>query len=67
MPRPAASFCYSRCTVDRRGQKLRDNRSTCPLFDTGRFRRQLETAYATMWDIARRGETLRSFAVTAVE
>ena len=44
-------------------RKLEDNRSTCPLFDSDRFRRHVETAYQTMWDIHRRGESPRSFRV----
>jgi predicted O-linked N-acetylglucosamine transferase (SPINDLY family) len=65
--RLALSLACSPDALARVRQKLHDNRLTCPLFDTGRFRRQLESVYATMWDIARRGETLRSFAVTPVE
>jgi protein O-GlcNAc transferase len=44
-------------------RKFRDNRDTCPLFDTDRFRRHLEAAYATMWEIHLRGENPQSFAV----
>ena len=44
-------------------QRLVQYRSTCPLFDTDRFRRHLEIAYATMWDIQQRGEGPRSFRV----
>jgi protein O-GlcNAc transferase len=47
-------------------QKLEGNRKTCPLFDTDRLRRDIERAYVTMWDIARRGEPPRSFAVDAI-
>jgi len=47
-------------------QKLDRNRDTCPLFDTDRLRRDIERAYVTMWDIARRGEPPRSFAVDAI-
>jgi hypothetical protein len=36
------------------------------LFDTDRLRRDIERAYVTMWDIARRGEPPRSFAVDAI-
>jgi predicted O-linked N-acetylglucosamine transferase (SPINDLY family) len=46
-------------------KKLDGNRKTCPLFDTDRLRRDIERAYVTMWDIARRGEPPRSFAVDA--
>ena len=44
-------------------RKLEDNRSTCPLFDGDRFRRHVEDAFTTMWDIHRRGESARSFRV----
>jgi protein O-GlcNAc transferase len=44
-------------------RKLDDNRSSCPLFDSDRFRRHVEAAYQTMWDIHRRGESPRSFRV----
>jgi predicted O-linked N-acetylglucosamine transferase (SPINDLY family) len=44
-------------------RKLADNRPTCALFDGDRFRRHVEAAYATMWDIHRRGGSPRSFRV----
>ena len=44
-------------------RKLAANRLTHALFDTDRFRRHLEAAYATMWDIWQRGEPPRSFSV----
>ena len=43
--------------------QARGQRSTCPLFNSDRFRRHVETAYQTMWDIHRRGESPRSFRV----
>jgi len=36
---------------------------TCGLFDGGRFARNLERAYATMWQIYSAGEKPRAFAV----
>jgi len=45
--------------------KLASNRRSQPLFDTDRFRRHLEAAYETMWEIWRRGEPPRHFAVTS--
>jgi hypothetical protein len=36
------------------------------LFDTDRFRRHIEAAYTTMWDIWRRGEEPRPFSVDPV-
>jgi protein O-GlcNAc transferase len=46
-------------------QTLQDNRLHYPLFDTDRFRRHIEAAYATMWEIWRAGESPRSFTVPA--
>jgi predicted O-linked N-acetylglucosamine transferase (SPINDLY family) len=47
--------------------KLARNRDRFPLFDTDRFRRHVESAYQTMWDIHQRGEKPRAFAVAPVE
>ena len=44
-------------------QRLVQNRTTQPLFDIDRFRRHIEAAYTTMWEIARRGDSPQSFAV----
>src|SRR6266567_1268265 len=44
-------------------RKLEENRGTCPLFDTDRFRRHIETAYSMMWELRLRGEGSQSFAV----
>ncbi len=44
-------------------QKLARNRDTYPLFDTDRFRRNVEAAYLTMWEKTQRGEPPASFAV----
>jgi protein O-GlcNAc transferase len=46
--------------------KLAANRVTQPLFNTDRFRAHIETAYATMREIARRGAPPRSFKVDAI-
>ncbi len=43
--------------------RLARNRLTTPLFDTDRFRRNIERAYIQMWDIALRGEAPGSFDV----
>jgi protein O-GlcNAc transferase len=43
--------------------KLARNRLNAPLFDTDRFRRHIESAYATMWEIFQRGESPRGFKV----
>jgi predicted O-linked N-acetylglucosamine transferase (SPINDLY family) len=46
--------------------RLGRSRLTAPLFDAGRFRRHLESAYTTMWEIWQRGEQPRTFAVAPV-
>jgi protein O-GlcNAc transferase len=43
--------------------KLARQRDTHPLFDTKRITRNIEKAYATMWERYRRGEPPQSFAV----
>jgi predicted O-linked N-acetylglucosamine transferase (SPINDLY family) len=43
--------------------RLEQNRAACPLFDTDRFRRHIESAYTTMWELQQRGETPRGFSV----
>jgi predicted O-linked N-acetylglucosamine transferase (SPINDLY family) len=40
-------------------EKLLRNRDNTPLFDTARFTRYLETAYTTMWQGYRNGESPR--------
>jgi protein O-GlcNAc transferase len=49
--------------IDSIRRKLDDNRKMCPLFDTDRLRRHIESAYIMMCDIARRGDPPQSFAV----
>ena len=44
--------------------KLARQRKIAPLFDTARFTRNLESAFATMRDRNARGETPHSFAVS---
>ena len=44
-------------------KKLRDNRDTHSLFDSERFTRHLEEAYAHMWERAQRGMSPDHFAV----
>jgi protein O-GlcNAc transferase len=43
--------------------RLDHNRTRWPLFDADRFRRHIEAAFTTMWEIWQRGEQPRSFAV----
>ena len=37
-----------------------------PMFDTARFARYLESAYATMWERHQRGDAPASFSVAAI-
>jgi len=46
--------------------RLDQDRASHPLFDTDRFRLHIESAYATMWERARRGEPLSSFSVKPI-
>jgi protein O-GlcNAc transferase len=46
--------------------QLRHNRLSCPLFDTARFCRHLESAYRTMWQRHRRGEPPAGFTVAPI-
>ena len=59
----ALSLATDRTRLTAIRHKLEENRSSCPLFDNDRFRRGIEAAYTTMWDIYRRGESSRSFGV----
>jgi predicted O-linked N-acetylglucosamine transferase (SPINDLY family) len=43
--------------------KLAALRSSCPLFDTARFCRHLESAYRIMWELQQRGEPPASFKI----
>jgi len=47
-------------------RKLFVNRLSTPLFDTTRFARHIEAAYARMWETWANGEAPRAFAVTPV-
>jgi protein O-GlcNAc transferase len=47
-------------------KKLVDNLKAAPLFDTARFTRHIERAYATMWERAERGDRPESFAVAPI-
>ena len=44
-------------------ERLQEARRKVPLFDADRFRRHLESAYMTMWEIWQAGEPPRSFSV----
>jgi predicted O-linked N-acetylglucosamine transferase (SPINDLY family) len=47
--------------------RLARNRATHPLFDTTRFTRHIERAYAAMWERHQRGEPPESFAVAPLD
>jgi predicted O-linked N-acetylglucosamine transferase (SPINDLY family) len=47
--------------------ELENNRRWRPLFDCHRFRRHIEAAYSTMWEIWLRGESPRNFSVEPTE
>jgi len=47
-------------------QRLADHRMTCALFDSERYTRHLEAAYATMHGRAQRGEAPAAFAVPRI-
>jgi predicted O-linked N-acetylglucosamine transferase (SPINDLY family) len=44
-------------------RRLEQNRLTYPLFNSDRFRRHIEAAYITAWEICHRGESPRNFRV----
>jgi predicted O-linked N-acetylglucosamine transferase (SPINDLY family) len=48
-------------------ERLARNRTTHPLFDTKRFTRHIEAAYATMWQRYLSGEPPKAFAVDRIE
>jgi predicted O-linked N-acetylglucosamine transferase (SPINDLY family) len=50
--------------IDRLKATLAQNRTTCALFDTARFRRHLEAAYQIMWDRHLAGAPAASFTVS---
>jgi predicted O-linked N-acetylglucosamine transferase (SPINDLY family) len=62
----ALKLARDRQLLDSLRGKLEANAPTMPLFDTDRFRRHIEAAYAEMWAIARRGEPPRSFSVPSL-
>jgi protein O-GlcNAc transferase len=43
--------------------RLVENRLSCPLFDTDRFRGHIEAAYCRMWQLWQQDEKPRSFAI----
>ena len=47
--------------------KLRQNRTTYPLFDTDRFRRHIEQAYIAMWERTQANKPPEGFSVPALD
>jgi predicted O-linked N-acetylglucosamine transferase (SPINDLY family) len=47
-------------------EKLARNRASAPLFDTPRFTRNIEAAYAAMWERYRRGAAPEGFSVSPI-
>ena len=64
--RRALEIARSRESLAALKDKLERNRQACPLFDTPRLCRHIESAYSTMRDIVERGESPRSFSVEPI-
>jgi predicted O-linked N-acetylglucosamine transferase (SPINDLY family) len=47
--------------------RIEQNLRTRPLFDTERFKRHIEAAYAKMWDMQQRGEAPRRFSIASID
>src|SRR5262249_1489629 len=61
----ALKLATDRPLLDSIRRRLSQNREISPLFDVERTCRHIEAAYATMYEIHRRGEAPRSFRVEA--
>ncbi len=59
----AVALAHDRPRLEALKAKVAHNRGHSLLFDTDRFRRNIEHAYATMVEMQRRGEAPRSFSV----
>jgi predicted O-linked N-acetylglucosamine transferase (SPINDLY family) len=62
----AMKFTTDRSLLQRIKLRLNENRLICPLFDTDRFRRHIEAAYTTMWEVWQREESPHGFSVEPV-
>jgi len=47
--------------------RLERNKRSAPLFDAERFRRHIESAFTTMWEMRQRGENPGAFSVPPIE
>jgi protein O-GlcNAc transferase len=63
----ALRLAQDRSKLARLKAKLTCGRSELPLFNTDRFRRNVEAAYLTMWERHKRGEPPADFDVPVVE
>jgi predicted O-linked N-acetylglucosamine transferase (SPINDLY family) len=63
----ARKFAQSPAALAEMRAKLARNRLAAPLFDTARFTRDLETAFASMRERHQRGERPASFAVASAD
>ena len=59
----ALKLAVDRALLDSIRSKLVDTGKTSPLFDAARTCRHIEAAYATMWEMHRRGDSPHSFRV----
>jgi predicted O-linked N-acetylglucosamine transferase (SPINDLY family) len=59
----AVRLAKDKATLDTIKSRLAQKRSTCALFDTDRFRRNIEAAYTQMWRRWLAGEPAESFAI----
>jgi predicted O-linked N-acetylglucosamine transferase (SPINDLY family) len=62
----ALELARDRARLEQLRARLARNRESAALFDTDRFRRHIESAYASMREIAESGEPPRAFAVDAI-
>jgi predicted O-linked N-acetylglucosamine transferase (SPINDLY family) len=53
----AIQLAHSPTQLQQLKQKLAQNATTCPLFDTPRFTRNIEEAYRAMWEIYATGKS----------
>jgi predicted O-linked N-acetylglucosamine transferase (SPINDLY family) len=59
----AVALARDPALLGRMKRQLSENRLRLPLFDTSRYARHLESAYAKMWEIYCRGEKPDSFSI----
>jgi len=64
-PRLALELATTPAMLSELRIRLAMNRETWPLFDSDRFRRNVEAAFVTAWERNQRGEAPQSFAVPA--